>query len=531
MRALLFSGVAIFPLIAHAQSVPVLTPRVTLDGPNGMRAAFATKLDASGGVASNLTVNGGALNGLSSIASQNATVSGALSAQTATIAGAFNGATGSFSSSLAAAGAITTGAYFSGIYHLVPDTLKIASDGTDDAPSINRAATQCRNQLAIRCEIDLLPRVYQINSGVNLAEAQIILHGMDIQERMPALTGGVPVTPWAGTWLQVSSTGFAPVTLGGYGGGGTVIENLGIYEVQPTPPTNGSWTPTAYGPFFSSQNGGLSLTYRNIFMLGITQGIYSDGDQRLTVDGIKGQAFQYAVSAHHDYDTATVKNIHMWPFWSDATPVVAYQQANLDAVILGRVDGGFLDNIFSFGTRSAIRLAADGDENSSEPGGPPTKIWIGALSCDFTYACIWGDSTVGSFDISVGYMNTQGQAYGVSPAAPIPGASAFILNGYGSLNIHELYTQFADNAVGQVLSATGTSHVSIGAIRVDPTPMRANGFLFGGSTPSSGANQITLATRPLIVGVEPSGFTVFQTGSGLNVVWPQIATVAAGTAP
>lgn len=423
------------------------------------------------------------------------------------------------------------GAYVTTPYHQVPDFYIHTGDNGDDAPSLNRAAAQCRNTLGIRCEIDFLPRVYQINSAVALNEGQIVLKGMGVQELMPALTNGAPVTPRLGTWLQVASTGFVPFTLGGYSGGNTVVEDLGIYEVQPTPPSSGAWAPTAYGPFFVSHNGGLTLTYRNIFMLGITQGIYSDGDQRLTVDGIKGQVFQYAVSVHHDYDTMSLTNMHLWTFWSDATPVVAYQQANLDAVILGRVDGAFMDNLFSFGTRSAVRLATDGDENSSEPGGPPTKIWIGALSCDFTYSCLWADSTVGSFDVSVGYMNTQGQAHGVSPAAPISGASSFILNGYGSLNIHELYAQYSDNAVGQMLSATGTSHVSIGALRVDPTPMQANGFLFGGVTPSSGANQITLATRPLIVGVEPSGFTVFQTGSGLNVVWPQVATVASGTAP
>lgn len=433
--------------------------------------------------------------------------------------------------SVTSAGPISANSYISGIYHLVPDTLIQAADGGDDALALNRAATQCRNQLAIRCELDLLPRIYHLNSGVNLAEAQIILHGMGIQERMPALTGGVPVTPWAGTWLQVSSTGFAPVTLGGYGGGNTVVENLGIYEIQPTPPSSGTWAPAAYGPFFSSHNGGMTVRYHDIFMLGITQGIYSDGDQRVMIDNIQGQTFQYMASIHHDYDVATVHDVHLWTFWSDSAAVVQYQQSTNDALVLGRVDGGMIDHIFSFGTRSGIRLTNDGDENSNEPGGPPTKIWVGSLSCDFTYACIIADSAAAQFDVSVGYMNTQGQRFGASPAVPISGASAFILQGYGNLNIHELYTQFTDGAVGQLLSQAQSSNVSIGALRVDPSTMQPNSFLFGGYQPSSGQDTITLATRPLIIGTAPTGFTVFQTGSGLNVVWPQVATVASGTAP
>lgn len=430
--------------------------------------------------------------------------------------------------SISASGSITTGSYFSSIYHIVPDTLKQTADGADDAASINRAAAQCRT-LAIRCEIDLLPRIYYLNSAVDLSEAQVILKGMGVQERTPQTAGTSTVTPWAGTWLQVSTTGFVPVTLGGYGGGGSVVEDLGIYEVHPTPPTSGSWAPTSYGPFFSSQQSLMSIRYHNIFMLGISAGINSDGDQRLEIDHIKGQVFYYVVALHHIYDAPTITDIHQWPYWSNATPVQSYQQNNTDVVALGRVDGAFIDNIFCYACRSAYHLFNDGTGPGDIPGGPPTKIVTGKTYCDFTLHCLYADSTAANIDFSALSMSSQGQD--ITSSSPLTGANAILLDGYGNVNIHELYTQFADRDVIVMTNSSTGSYVNIGSMRVDTTPMAATSYLFGGVQPSSGVDEVALGTRPAILGTRPSSLTVFQAASSMQVVWPDVSTVASGTAP
>ncbi len=55
------------PGLASAQSVPTLSPPVTLSGPTGMKSALATKADVSNGTLKSPTITGGTLDGAQSI--------------------------------------------------------------------------------------------------------------------------------------------------------------------------------------------------------------------------------------------------------------------------------------------------------------------------------------------------------------------------------------------------------------------------------------------------------------------------------
>lgn len=61
MKLILLLVAIALPLVAHAQSVPTLTPRVTLASPDGMNAAFATKADVNNGILNTPSINGGSI--------------------------------------------------------------------------------------------------------------------------------------------------------------------------------------------------------------------------------------------------------------------------------------------------------------------------------------------------------------------------------------------------------------------------------------------------------------------------------------
>lgn len=63
MRFLVLAAVLVAPSLAFAQSVPLMTPRVTLTGPNGLNAAFASKADKINGILTTPTLDGGTANG------------------------------------------------------------------------------------------------------------------------------------------------------------------------------------------------------------------------------------------------------------------------------------------------------------------------------------------------------------------------------------------------------------------------------------------------------------------------------------
>ncbi|MEW9272397.1 hypothetical protein [Gluconobacter oxydans] len=61
------AALAIGPGFASAQSIPTLTPRVTLDAPTGLRPAFATKADVKNGKLDSPAITGGSLDGAQTI--------------------------------------------------------------------------------------------------------------------------------------------------------------------------------------------------------------------------------------------------------------------------------------------------------------------------------------------------------------------------------------------------------------------------------------------------------------------------------
>ncbi len=67
MRVILCAVIALIPVAARAQSIPALTPRVVLEGPNGLLPALGTKADVENGTLKNPTISGGSLDGAQTV--------------------------------------------------------------------------------------------------------------------------------------------------------------------------------------------------------------------------------------------------------------------------------------------------------------------------------------------------------------------------------------------------------------------------------------------------------------------------------
>ncbi|MBJ9695762.1 hypothetical protein [Burkholderia cenocepacia] len=156
-----------------------------------------------------------------------------------------------------------------------------------------------------------------------------------------------------GSWFHFNHTGKGFVIQPGGSGYvcGVSIRRCGSFRDQPSVPSSGTWTPTAndYDIWMSAAS---DCTVEDFCLLNATQGIYITGPSsaasgRIRLANIKGQAFAHGIYVDNAQDTCYVENVHFWPYWSLATPVINYMQANLIALGTARADGIRVTNFFS----------------------------------------------------------------------------------------------------------------------------------------------------------------------------------------
>ncbi|QLP98500.1 MAG: hypothetical protein HZY79_15515 [Rhodoblastus sp.] len=160
---------------------------------------------------------------------------------------------------------------------------------------------------------------------------------------------------------------------------GSVFSGFSIRQDQP-PPAAG-WTPTVYPPVWSLSNtaGGVIIT--DLLAAPVYDLVRADLSGRLEVSHIRGQVLHSVVAVDRSYDSDRYDAWHIWPYWSSHASVRDWQQSNLVAMTLGRVDTPFVDRIFMIWGRTL--LAASGSAN-----GVPSKIKAGALACDGCYKAV-----------------------------------------------------------------------------------------------------------------------------------------------
>jgi hypothetical protein len=98
------------------------------------------------------------------------------------------------------------------------------------------------------------------------------------------------------------------------------------------------------------------ILLEDMMFLGIDKGVSSSNSGRLTSRGFHGQCFTYCIKIDTAFDVTRFDDVHIWPYWSQDSNVVTYQQANTDAIITLRNDTPQWGRIFVWGTRSGLKF-------------------------------------------------------------------------------------------------------------------------------------------------------------------------------
>lgn len=356
-----------------------------------------------------------------------------------------------------------------------PDDFKLQADGSDDAPSIQRAVSalcQTPGRAGSGGTIQLLARVYEIDTPVKIPCA-VSMRGQGWEEQM---------TLGGGSWLHITSalgTSTPAFSLETGYSRASQFSDFAVTEDHALPSTTSGakWTPTPYAPVFNLSGVGASVFFHHILWDGVYEGIYAKGAGRIETDGMYSDAFHYLIKIDGSLDVDRFRNIHEWPYWtgsmvlgSTAAAMTAAQKDNVSAwrtahtntIILGRADTPFLDEIFSYGTRSAIAFVNTNTGNT----GRATKVHIGRLSCDKSASCISIEAEVtNQASMIIDQLDWQGGGALTTSTTPIPKGAAINIFGAAAIQIGNVYAESIGKAVFNFNNEKICSNIKVGTLR------------------------------------------------------------------
>ena len=317
-------------------------------------------------------------------------------------------------------------------------------------------------------------------------------------------TGGAPVlrgqgftagpNPASGTWITISAPGFVPFTFSGIGARGASVRDLAITQPQPAPVAG--WAPANYDYVFKALNALGEVTFDNVLFAGVTRGIYADNSGRLLIKNVVGQFYTAGVEIDDCYDIPRIEYLHAWTYASGSPSITAWQEANLDTVILRRVDGIFIGDLFTYAARSALYL-------TSGLNGVTTKLYLKSLYADFVKYGVWidGNGVTGQ----IAQATTQHQDAALGGGATIAGGRGLYVTG----NTAQLQVgAWRSNSVaGPVIDLEGNNaHVVINDLWANTfgvTPGDGTPAVFTADTGTNSANFAQVLGTPFLQGVAP----------------------------
>ena len=367
------------------------------------------------------------------------------------------------------------GAVLSGRSVGVGDFGAVGDGVTNDAPAIQAAINSL---LGTGGTIQFAARRYRVASAIVIDSEAIILQGMGFTEGPNAADG---------TWITIDTTGFTPFTFTGTSARGSAVRDIAFRQTHPN--LAPGWTPTNYDFVFRVQDCLGAVDFRNVFLCSINRGIFCDNSGRLNVERLRGQLFTTGIEIDRCFDIPRVNYVHFWTFATSDVNVLGYQQQNLDALLLRRVDGIFMDDIFVLGARSVFRFA-------TSASGVTTKFYLGNGYADFAKYALWVEGS----DVSGQIANLTTQSELITPGgAPIPGGAGIRIDGSNTrIQIANLRLDAVETNAIQVNGAN--NRLDIFSLRVEKANLANNAspainlLNVGAGTP----NQIYLGAPPLI---------------------------------
>ena len=283
----------------------------------------------------------------------------------------------------------------------------VADGSTDIGPALNAIAARLAAGSA---------NVIYIPAGNYRLASAVVFNGVAPLLQGQGFTQGPSPNGASGTWIKVDRTGFVPFTFQGTNARGAKVRDLAIWQTQPA--SGPGWQPAGYDYVFKVLNALGEVTFDNVLFAGVTRGIYADNSGRLNIRDVQGQFYVAGVEIDDCYDVPRIERLHSWTFASADPNLVAWQEANSDTVILRRVDGIFIGDLFSLGARSALHL-------TSGVNGVTTKAYVNNLYADFTQYGVWidGNGTTAQFANVTTQHNDQ-----TTPGATLAGGKGLFVN-------------------------------------------------------------------------------------------------------
>lgn len=328
----------------------------------------------------------------------------------------------------------------------VDDFGALGDSRTDDGPAFQSAINALGS---LGGTIHMAAKRYRIATPVIISLANVTLVGQGYYEEFG---------PGCGTWILIDQTGFTPFTISGGHAIGTILRDFGVYQTQPIPSaTPGTpWSPTPYNYVFSFSNMNGGFIIDNVFLANITQGVSINGCGHFEIRKLTGQCYQNGVTIDNCYDQPRLEYLRFWPYQSNNINVLTYQQANFDALTLGRCDGAFIGDIFAYAARAVIHgvQGANGPPqftfNNLSGDRVAYGLWLDGLSNNGTIILIQGSNM---------YTNNVSVGNGGVPVAQGWAIYANV-NNFVDLQIANVYITYSMNSAIEWLGSANTLSIA-----------------------------------------------------------------------
>ena len=382
----------------------------------------------------------------------------------------------------------------------VEDFGAVGNGTVDDGPAFQRAI----NALGyVGGTVRLGPKRYRIATPVTISMASVTLQGQGYYEEFG---------PGSGSWILIDKTGFTPFTISGGNAIGTILRDFAVFQTQPTFLANPgvAWSPTAYTYVFSFVNMNGGFVVDNVFLSNVTKGISINGCGHFELRRVTGQCFQNGVTIDNCYDQPRIDYLRFWPYQSNNINVLTYQQANFDALTIGRCDGCFIGDIFAFAARAVIHAVQGAN-------GPP-QFTFNYLGGDQVRYGLWLDnlSNYGTVILIQG-SNLYCNNISVSQAG-VPVAQGWAVyanvNNFVDLQIANAYVTYTQaSAIEWLGNANTLSIANLTAYAYNFGLTNAPAVHVGATTSNNWSNCAIIGTARLING--HGGLAAMATGNGV----------------
>lgn len=316
---------------------------------------------------------------------------------------------------------------------------------TDVTNQIQNAITFAQTTGNGHMEVRFSSRKYRV-TGTLVVTGPVRLVGegyLDFQNARPI------TIPPNGSWLIHANAGGPLIQFTGDMGKSSGMTNIAIFQEGHGVP-GGGWSPAPRDWVIRNENTYGTLILDRVHFHGVYKGIYTNNSARPHYENITGQFFYQGFQFDQIYDLGKLDGLHAWTYWSEADSVLQWQQANCIEITLLRVDGLWMDRIFTFAVKESIHISTSGS------GGTSRVIDINGLYADFTGRAIVIDSSVAH--VTVNQIFHLGQAWPpASPAVVLTGACAIDITAGTNHNVQvsNLYSVLSE---GSAIKVAGTNN-------------------------------------------------------------------------